>query len=118
MAVTGSKSYFKSYLGQDELCLADVNQLYYEGHTMQFWAGVLPKDDKGKKEFWHWLKRAYHSYNITQEGIDHYVNALVGQDFTYRVEGKNSAQAEEILRKWWKWQKSLYKTGFVPWRTD
>ena len=74
---------FKSYRGQKELCLADVNQLYYDGDTIQFWSGVVPEKATEQKAFWQWLQRVFHSYNITQEGIDHYVNALVGQDFTY-----------------------------------
>lgn len=96
---------FKSHKGEKNLSLADVNQLYYDGHTMAFWPGKIPKDTKEKKAFWEWLESSFHSYNIIEECVDHYVNALVGQDFTFTVEGENKEEAEEVLKKWWKWQK-------------
>ncbi|MGK7896450.1 MAG: hypothetical protein AB4372_23240 [Xenococcus sp. (in: cyanobacteria)] len=96
---------FHDYRGSEQLSLADVNECYYKGDTLLFWKGKIPKDETEKKHFWEWLERAFHSYNIIQEGVDHYVSALVGQDFTFTVEGENKGEAEEIIKKWLEWQK-------------
>ena len=75
----------KNIHGHRAISLADENQLYYDGDTMTYWSGVIPKDEGQKKDFVEWLERVFHSYNITKEGVKHYVSALVGQDFTYEV---------------------------------
>lgn len=102
--------YNRKYINKS---LDEENWEYYLGDTFQFWVGPKPPVEHPKyASVMNHLGRIYQSYNIIQEGVTHYVNALVGKPFHWYLSQNGepvdrASKVEELLQKWWDWQKYL-----------
>ena len=88
---------------------AQENWLYYLGETFCFWSGpVPPKSHPRYNEILALLQQNYHSLNVVEQAVQHYVGSLVGKPFNWylvRRDGKRDKNAEKIeneINNWWK----------------
>ena len=97
---------------------AQVNWDYYKGNHLPYWNGQYFSEEarakaKTNKEaaaiYDKELARIFHSYNVVRLIVKHYVNALVGQLFTWSLSHPTQEnipdEVTQIIKDWLDWQK-------------
>lgn len=76
---------------------------YYDGNHLAHWIGIKPdlNTEEGRKNQ-EAIERLFQSCNILEKCVDYHVDALIGNDPAFTLEGQNRQALDDLTRSLWK----------------